>query len=55
LTHCGLEVKNPTQALKSVTGPGQYLSFNPSVLKNSAVWNLQEIYIEPNSKIEVEI
>jgi hypothetical protein len=38
--YCGLEVQKPTQALKSVKGPGNTFDINHKFVKNFAVLNI---------------
>jgi hypothetical protein len=67
LTPCGLEVQNPTQALKSVKGPGNTFHLNPSgkefihplaifrgILKGSTPSKYQSRYLTPCCGIEAQ-
>jgi hypothetical protein len=38
--YCGFEVQKPTQALKSVKGPGNTFDLNTQVVKNLAALNI---------------
>jgi hypothetical protein len=49
--YCGLEVQKPTQALKSVKGPGNTLDLNPKWSRTlpSLIYFSWDIYRDPTS------
>jgi len=50
ILYCGLELLNPTQAVKSVEGMGNTFKLNPTWARNLPLVILHRIFVETSSQ-----